>query len=293
MIRKVYLSFSLGLFVFFLSAQLNAAPRFKKVSFYVVAHQDDWQLFMGEKAFKDIKDPLTQVIIIFVTSGEAGKDSVYWKNRDRAAFNCLSFIKNKPFKDSIPGTAVKEFLGHKIKYSNYDNVRYYYMRIPDGHGRAGVGYESYGNQSMKKFKAGEIPSMTCTDSSSAYIGWQDLVSTMKSMIDEEAKGMKEVEVHFPEYDKTINVNSHSDHLATGQIVFEALKDNSTFKKLAYVDYETQFKPVNLGLDDIMIKASLYMVYDKAVFDGSSYCTICDGKGQYSQWIFRSYYREVK
>jgi len=293
MIRKPNLTLLLGLLLFFLSSPVISAPHYKKLSFYVVAHQDDWQLFMGEKAYKDIQDPLTQVIIIFVTSGEAGQDSVYWKNRDRAAFNCLSFIKNKSFKDSMPDLAIKEVLGHKIKYSNYDNVRYYYMRIPDGHGRAGVGYDSYGSQSMKKFKAGEISSMTCTDSSSTYVGWQDLVSTMKRLIEEESKGIKDVEVHFPEFDKTINVNSHSDHLATGQIVFEALKDNGSVKKFAYVDYETQFKPVNLDRQDIMIKASLYMVYDKSVFDGSGYCTICEGKGQYSQWIFRSYYREIK
>src|SRR6185369_14940016 len=55
---------------------------FPKVSFYVCAHEDDWQLFMGTDAFNDINNydekkgeaNGTKVVIIYTTAGNLHDD---------------------------------------------------------------------------------------------------------------------------------------------------------------------------------------------------------------------------
>ena len=51
---------------------------------FVVAHQDDWQLFMGDVVAKQIKGG-DSVTFIYLTAGDDGRDSLYWQTRERAA----------------------------------------------------------------------------------------------------------------------------------------------------------------------------------------------------------------
>ena len=43
------------------------------VSIFVVAHQDDWQLFMNPEAFRRMDDPSEKAVFVHVTEGDAGK----------------------------------------------------------------------------------------------------------------------------------------------------------------------------------------------------------------------------
>ena len=51
---------------------------------FLVAHQDDWQVFMGDAVYGILKtgSPAT---FIYLTAGDDGRDSVYWQTRERAA----------------------------------------------------------------------------------------------------------------------------------------------------------------------------------------------------------------
>ncbi len=51
---------------------------YSAVSIYVVAHQDDWQLFMTPDAYNDLIDSDKKTVFIYTTAGDAGRDSVYW-----------------------------------------------------------------------------------------------------------------------------------------------------------------------------------------------------------------------
>jgi len=51
-------------------AQEDAAPA--KVSFYFVAHEDDWQLFMNPSAFEDVANAKVRTVFIHTTAGDAG-----------------------------------------------------------------------------------------------------------------------------------------------------------------------------------------------------------------------------
>src|SRR5205814_6810947 len=51
---------------------------------YIVAHQDDWQLFMGDAAVESLGTG-APAIFVYLTAGDDGRDSVYWLARERAA----------------------------------------------------------------------------------------------------------------------------------------------------------------------------------------------------------------
>src|SRR4029077_15754231 len=51
---------------------------------FVVAHQDDWQLFMGDVVAKRIRTGHSATFV-YLTAGDDGRDSLYWQTRERAA----------------------------------------------------------------------------------------------------------------------------------------------------------------------------------------------------------------
>jgi hypothetical protein len=59
--------------IFFLFSIIKANPQYNSTSFYIVAHQDDWQYFMGINAAHDLKNPGTKVVFLFITAGDACK----------------------------------------------------------------------------------------------------------------------------------------------------------------------------------------------------------------------------
>src|SRR5580704_6339006 len=77
----------LCLLVYFMISSAVAFSQYTSVSYYVVAHPDDWQLFMGVNAFNDITPGIagsgTKVVLIYTTAGEdncygTGVDAGYY-----------------------------------------------------------------------------------------------------------------------------------------------------------------------------------------------------------------------
>ena len=53
----------------------------------VVAHQDDWQLFMGDIIARQIRSG-KRVVFIYLTAGDDGRERLYWETRERGAPIC-------------------------------------------------------------------------------------------------------------------------------------------------------------------------------------------------------------
>src|ERR1700731_4067334 len=51
---------------------------------FLVAHEDDWQLFMGDVVAKRIRAGHS-VTFVYLTAGDDRRDSLYWQTRERAA----------------------------------------------------------------------------------------------------------------------------------------------------------------------------------------------------------------
>src|SRR5882757_4208553 len=54
----------------------------------IVAHQDDWQLFMGDVVAARLKAG-DSVTFVYLTAGDDGRDSVYWQTRELAAMRSI------------------------------------------------------------------------------------------------------------------------------------------------------------------------------------------------------------
>src|SRR5947209_5394289 len=62
------------------------------VVFYISAHQDDWQLFRGERAYRDLRAPGLRVVFVYTTAGDSGDGpgASWWRARERGALaSCL------------------------------------------------------------------------------------------------------------------------------------------------------------------------------------------------------------
>src|SRR4026209_159877 len=54
-----------------------------RVDAVLVAHQDDWQLFMGDVIARRVQTG-APVVFVYLTAGDDGRDSVYWATREKA-----------------------------------------------------------------------------------------------------------------------------------------------------------------------------------------------------------------
>src|SRR3954451_16357350 len=64
---------------------------YAQISFYIVAHADDWLLFMQPNAHKDLVDSHNKVVFIISTAGDAGEDEKYWCAREEGIKSSIRF----------------------------------------------------------------------------------------------------------------------------------------------------------------------------------------------------------
>src|SRR5690242_6350092 len=100
------------------------------VSYYICAHQDDWQLFRGEQAALDVARADSHVVFIYVTAGEldhsdqgVARQAIWWA-REHAAMACVEMLTGEP---SEPPSII-EVCGHRITRHVCANTVSYFMR---------------------------------------------------------------------------------------------------------------------------------------------------------------------
>src|SRR5262245_16355491 len=145
-------------------------PASRKVSFYVVAHEDDWQLFMNPSAFKDVTGGAATTVFIHVTAGDdgmgtgtGGRKQPYYLARENGAVTAVRFMVGTDWHPPVDGVSGSVTLnGHSIYRVRYANVAAYFLRLPDGNG-SGAGYEGTGFQSLERLANGDIPTISAVD----------------------------------------------------------------------------------------------------------------------------------
>lgn len=201
-----------------------AAAQYPSTTFYVAAHEDDWQLFMQPNAFNDAQSSSVKVVFIYLTAGDAGcaagciqNDGVtpYYAARENGAMRAARFVGTRP--DGAPATAIQSTLfvnGHWIVRRRFNNTFSWFLRLPDGNGGGG-GFSGTGNVSLRKLYTGEIGSITDVTGLTTYFGWSDLVATLERIVAFEATGSTNVWVNVQDPDTIVNSGDHSDHTYTG------------------------------------------------------------------------------
>ncbi len=251
-----------------------------EISFYIVAHADDWQLFMQPNAYNDLVAANSKVIFIITTAGDAGAGEKYWRAREEGCKSSVRFCL-APLANFAETSGTNDLNTHTIHYWLANNASCYFLRLPDGNLDAN-GFSSLGYQSLHKFCEGLISTITAADNSTTYNSWQDFCSTLQSIILHESEGKSNILVNYLNPDAGKNPNDHPDHIATGQAI-QAMTILSGLQQALFVGYSVGDDQEKLHPKDLFWKAGMFAAYEKAVFDESGYSTLKEGVDIYLRW----------
>jgi hypothetical protein len=247
------------------AARANEVTPPDKVSFYFAAHQDDWQLFMNPSAFEDVAAPNTKTVFMHVTAGDAGLGTgrsgrrfPYYLARENGAETAIRFMADAQGWPLQKTASRKKFNGHLIYRVSYRNTVAYFLRLPDG-SPDGNGYKETGYQSLRRLAAANIVTLSAIDGSAVYRGWNDLVATIRSILDFERGSAPLVQLNVAESDLRRNPRDHSDHLMTAKAALDATARLSCVRRLHFVDYASSKLPPNLNSEQRDMESSVVAV----------------------------------
>jgi hypothetical protein len=251
---------------------LAAAPlvagetqRPEKVSVYFAAHEDDWQLFMNPSAFEDVVKNAAKTVFVHVTAGDAGlgigwggRKKQYYLARENGAEAAIRFMANANDVPAGETAGHMNLNGHPIYRVTYRKTVGYFLRLPDGN-PAGTGYFETDFQSLRRLHSGDNVTLAAVDGSTAYHGWDDLVSTMRAILNYERGSVALLQINAAELDPRINPGDHSDHLMTARAALDAAKGLPCVRRVSYVDYASSKLPENLNPAQRDMESSVFAV----------------------------------
>jgi LmbE family N-acetylglucosaminyl deacetylase len=252
----------------------------------LVAHEDDWQLFMGDVLARRLRAG-NQAVFIYLTAGDDGRDSLYWHTRERAALQ-----STKVAAGLSPGSTVQcsvaVIQSHPISTCNVANTTSYFLRLPDGR-RNGHGFPSTGYQSLRKFRAGKVASMTAIDGSTTYANWSDLAATVAAIATIES--VRTV-VHTTDPSIVKNPHDHYDHRITGLLVAE-LRRGRNWSVAYYVGYALATRAANRSAAAVQTKTELFLAYDRGMIaTNPAWSAYHERPAFYSACMQRTYSRSL-
>jgi LmbE family N-acetylglucosaminyl deacetylase len=272
----------------------DAGNRATALSAFVVAHPDDWQLFMGDVAVAHVgtKRP---VVFVYLTAGGADYPSEYWRVREAGAAASLYAAASLDGSDMAEGRRATcgdvVVLAHRVHRCSFRNTVSYHLRLPDG-GYNGTGFAATAFQSLARLRTAEILRVEAVDASTVYRGWDDLRATLHSIVAIESKypPNARVEFHTHDSDGMKNPGDHADHFATGQLAEEVASQLGS-PVVRYAGYDIANRPANLPVKAAMAKMLVFMTYDRQrLLANAQWSAYAEQPAAYSSWLFRTYSR---
>jgi hypothetical protein len=279
----------------------------EKVSFYFAAHEDDWQLFMNPSAFADVADPKAKTVFVHTTAGDAGlgvgaggRKHPYYLARENGAETAIRFMADSGEQPADTIESRVSFNGHPVYRIGYRNTAAYFLRLPDGH-PSGSGFQGTGHQSLERLAKGEINVLSAIDGTAVYRGWNDLVTTIRAILDYDRGEAPSVNLNVAERLASINPEDHSDHQMTAKAALEAAGDLACARRNHYVDYASAKLPENLDPQERDMESSVLAVTAAGIlaldhtsiwqryyrsYLGRNYFRIEDGTGHCREPILR-------
>jgi len=258
---------------------------------FVVAHEDDWQLFMGDAVAKRIRAGHT-AIFVYLTAGDDGRDSLYWLTREQAALQSTRVAIGPDAADS--GTircSTTEMSEHTIRKCVVANTESYFMRLPDGK-RNGLGFGRHDYQSLRRLRGKKIGTIIAVDGSATYHGWQDLMATVSDLIGS-GPASPEIVVHANDPSVAANPHDHFDHRMAGLLVND-LRKGQTWSTRYYVGYALATRAANRSSDEAREKTAIFLAYDKEMMQvNKAWSAYAEHPAFYSECMLRTYTRKAR
>ncbi len=253
--------------------------------FYIVAHADDWQLFMGDRAYADAQ---ANHRMVFVQLGAASDGR--WPNWEEGnQLSIESLAGGNGVHLEVENCSWATVNRHTVCKRSYKNTVSYYFRLPIATHDTGEGFPISRYQTLERMRLGvnTVDSLgkNKADPISTYRSFADLVSTLASIVRSETHGsdMSSVTINAQDPDPDINPNDHKDHVTVGCAASIVARQTRARLNL-YVDYQSLNFPQNLTAESVELKTRLYTVFNSKVGLGMS--------AHFAAWLRRTIFRTI-
>jgi LmbE family N-acetylglucosaminyl deacetylase len=266
--------------------QPNSGPT---ADIVVVAHEDDWQLFMGDVLAKRLRAG-NRMVFVYLTAGDDGRDSLYWQTRESAALQSAKVAAGLSPRTIAQCDAV-EVKRHAIQRCQLGTIRSYFLRLPDGR-RDGRGFSSTGHTSLRKLRTGKTSRLSAIDGSTSYQTWNDLTATVAAITTIDSADSANVVVHTTDPSIVHDPHDHFDHRLAGLLVSE-LQRGRKWSVRYYVGYALATRAANIPATDVQTKTELFLAYDREMMAANpAWSAYHERPGFYAACMQRTYSRRV-
>jgi hypothetical protein len=265
------------------------------VSVFVVAHPDDWQLFMNPDAFHAMDEPQEKAVFVHVSAGDAGRGvtgepTPYYLAREEGALRAIRFMANAANATAALGTDTKpeavERAGHPVARHTYANAVAYFLRIHDGNIVNGDEYVPH-PLALDHLRTGASTETRAIDGSARYVGWSDFVATLEAVIRSELVPGSDVNLHIAELDEKRNPGDHFDHRAVAFAMEEVAARIPCARVSRHEEYATRDRPVNVTGTDYLVDVGTWAATASGLSDLHAGSTWEPG---HNVWLGRDYQR---
>jgi len=248
----------------------------------VVAHPDDDLLFLSPDLAGAIRTGVP-VTTIFLTSGDGGRASSYWKEREegiRRAYAVMAGLPNVWQEATVRlngrSLVTAALVGHR-------SVCLAFLRLPDGLQSGGSSVAP--KTTLQMLYQGEVVSLLAVDGATTY-SRQGLIDTIRELASHcQAEEICTQDYLLPEPHPRFGnlVPDHRDHLAAARFAYEAhLAYERPHRLLGYAGYGISSRPRNVYGDEWDAKLAAFSAY--AAHDDQ----VNPSSRDYRTWCAREY-----
>ncbi|KAH9128118.1 hypothetical protein LEN26_000742 [Aphanomyces euteiches] len=222
-------------------ANLPTFANATKVAFYVVAHEDDHELFMSNNYHVSVNDSKTKVVFVYTTAGDDSSGDSWRQARElgtlaatKAWVDHVGQLNSTPVGDAV---AVNN---HTIARVTIGNCVHYFMRMSE--------YGTDGSNGFMALINNERPVAPMDDPTNVYKNRAEFKATLAAILTKEADGISTIDMNAQ--DPLGEQPDHDMHLATGALVSEIVSENAKWKicvpQKYFYDYQTWNNDVNVA-----------------------------------------------
>lgn len=279
---------------------VHAQPARHHLQVFVVAHADDWQLFMGDVVVDALRrgDP---VLAVLTDAGDAGRGEEFWRTREvaalasmRAAEELAGLRAETPLCTSLriamhgvlPARAI---FAHRVRECRTPQMTTVFLRLPDGK-PDGSGYAAHRFATLRKLGDSTIRRLTALDSSASYSGMDDLGATVTGIVREHQRLGLTMHMHTSDPEVLTNPIDHADHRVTGRLGIMAARALRAPVTL-YSGYSNVHRPDNLRPEAAAWKSYCFVAYDRAMMTShGGWSAYAENAWAHAQYLSRTYAR---
>ena len=270
-------------------------PAKPALSVFVIAHPDDWQLFMNPASFHAMNEPHEKAVFVHVSAGDAGRGvsgepTPYYLAREEGALRAIRFMANAANATAALGADTKaeavERAGHRLARHTYANAVAYFLRVHDGNIVNGSEYQQH-PLALDRLRTGASTETRAIDGSASYTGWSDFVATLEAVIKSEFAPGTALNLHIAELDEKRNPDDHPDHRAVAFAMEEVALRMPCARVIRHQEYATRDRKINVTGQDYLIDAGTWAATASGLSDLHAGSTWEPG---HNAWLGRDYHR---